>query len=255
MPTLFTLDFEPNQSQTVQVSVTVPRSTAAKKGAFRLRVAKDSESDDDSIDSRPVAFEVAALPAAPPPKTSFPWWAVAAAVVVLLVGAGGLWFVLNMGPSIDQIRAKVVGEPIEEAENILSAENLSAVRRVVSGGDTDPGRVIAADFDTNDRRKVHLSYDPGVVVPDLTDQSMSRLVSVFRELSGKAFPVIRSTSDDASACSDMIGSQDPLEPSGTYKTGTTFFFTVRKGTKPNCVRVFPRFEEFVRLNPDLLIQQ
>ncbi|MFC0219319.1 hypothetical protein ACFFJ7_13050 [Pseudochelatococcus lubricantis] len=102
-PTLYTVDFGPREVHTVKLAIAAPAGAAPKASSFRLRVALENGSDTDSVESRPVAFTVPALPAAPPPaKKPFPWWAVAVAAVLVIGVAGGLTYAFWPKPEVEE---------------------------------------------------------------------------------------------------------------------------------------------------------
>ena len=163
LPTVSNLDLAPNQSQTIQVSITVPRGPVAKSGAFRLRVANDGDSDNDSIDSRPVAFEVPALSAGADPKRQFPWWALIAAVSVLITVAGASWYLLKPNTlTIDEIKKLADNSPIDDAMKTLQSNDLKPVRLIKRQDSAKPGVVINVELEFSDPATVYLSYDPGI---------------------------------------------------------------------------------------------
>jgi hypothetical protein len=238
MTTVRSIDFEPNGSQTVNVTITVPRGEAIKKGAFHLRVAKDTETDDDAVDSRPIAYEAAALVAAPAPKRPFPWWAAIAAVVILLVAGVGVWWVFlrSTYPTAEEIRNNTVGQRVDVAVGYVEGEEMIPILQEVPTGGRDPQVV---DTVTVDGRNVTLAFDPGVAVPRLQGEPLSTLDTVVPTLTGKATISLIQLSDDPSSCGDRISGQVPLNDANLYKTHTNFLIRWRDGTKTDCGFVPP----------------
>jgi hypothetical protein len=259
MTTVRSIDFEPNGSQTVNVMVTVPRTEAAKKGAFRLRVAKDSEGDDDAVDSRPVAFEAAAATAAPPPpKRPFPWWAVIAAAVIVLIGAGAVtWVVWPKYPGLAEIQRETVGKKIGEAIVYLESKGMTPV---LAADPTSPREPMIVDKVAVADQEVTLMYDPGVELPILKGEYLSILDNVVPALAGKATIQLVREADDPGACVDLISNQSPQALGNIYKTGTQFFVFWKHGASVDrrCSRLFDvlipfDLQSYVAAHPDVIV--
>jgi hypothetical protein len=254
MPTVRSLDFDPNLSQTVKVTITVPRAEVAKKGAFHLRVTNDPETDDDAVDSRPVAFEAAALAAAPAVKRPFPWWALIAAAAILVVAGVGVWWVFfrTSYPSLDEIRTNTVGQPLAAAVAYVESKLMTAIPQEVPTGPREP-RIV--DTAAVVGKNVTLTFDPGVVIPPLVGEGVGKLRETFDAFAGRANMEITATTNDPNECSDIVTVQQP--PAGEYKSHKNFFFHVRNGTKSRrlCLGIIFDFEleDWTRLSPDIVI--
>lgn len=64
--------FQPGETRIVKVRVGVQGAAARGEHAFRLRVARENDRDDDWIDSAPVRFRVNGAPPPPPPAPPSP---------------------------------------------------------------------------------------------------------------------------------------------------------------------------------------
>jgi hypothetical protein len=245
MTTVRSVDFDPNGAQTVNVTITVPRSDIAKKGAFHLRVAKDTETDDDAVDSRPVAFETAAAAAAAKPKRPFPRWAAIAAGVIIVLGAGAVaWAAWPKYPSVEEIQRATVGRHIVEAIHYLERKGLSHTLA------HDPASPLGAEIVHTTivvDHDVTLVYDPGILLRSLIGERLSILQTLVPRFAGEATIHLIRESDDPNDCFDKIVNQSPLALSDVYEIGTKFVIFWRHGLSqdPNC--------EFERFNLDAFI--
>lgn len=243
-PTIRSLDFTPHQIQNVEVTVKAPRGATTKSASFRLRAALEDDPDNDAIDSRPVAFDISAAPPPPPPaKAAFPWWAVGVGVVLVALIGGGAWYVLHRHSGKTKVTpdmiAGLVGKPVKVAEETILSWNYSYALQN-QPGPANPGVIATVALDPQSSSQVVLTYDEGVAIPNLIGQAPTKIGDVFVPLAGKATAAVESTRDDPNSCWDTISGQRPLSPSGTYKTGQSFFFVVTNGTKTvGCIHIVP----------------
>ena len=233
MPTVCSIDFDPNLSQTVKVTVTVPRAQAARKGAFHLRVTNDPETDDDAIDSRPVAFEAAALPPAPVTKQPFPWWMVIAAAAILLVAGGGVWwaFFRTSYPSAEEILAQYRGQPVQDAVAFAEGRGMTVVRRIVRRDGETLDTVLEVTKNPPDGREAVITYDPGVA--SLIGMELAAAQALVRDTwKIDAVPVEdRDSQQPAGRVGTVVVSNDPPQQATlTYDPGFVMESLVGKGT-------------------------
>jgi hypothetical protein len=181
--------FAPGETQTATIKVTAPNDVTAGDYPFRLRAVAVNDPDNDHAEG-PVA--TAKVPAAAAVvKHGIPWWVWLIIGLVLLIGlgVGGYFLVKNLGGgggggnetdnvtntqtpaekkvpkyvdrNVDSIAADADGYQIIKNETA----NTSREPRTVYEQDPKPDTKLAAG------KRVILSYEPGVVVPDLPGNS------------------------------------------------------------------------------------
>lgn len=140
--------------------------------------------------------------------------------------------------------AALKGKPIADATTTVQRWGLIPDLANSPGAGTDPGNVVAVQLDALDpHQRITLTYDEGVVVPNLVGQSFNKIADVFNGLAGKATAIVNPvTVKDPTSCTTIVRTQDPLRDShagssSLYRTGTSFAFTMTEGTKPNCLVV------------------
>lgn len=103
-PTMRSVDLAPRQIVNVNVAIKAPLGAQSRRVIFRLRAALESDPENDAVDSRPVAIEVAKASVAepPPPKKPFPWWTLVAGALLLIVVGGLAAYVLKSRPKPPQ---------------------------------------------------------------------------------------------------------------------------------------------------------
>jgi hypothetical protein len=129
--------FQPQQSESVAVTLAVPKEAAPGRYGFVLRVLLGGGIPEEDYDDSPlVTFVVpepppiptTPPPLPPPPKRKFPWWIlVVAAVVALIVVAGIITFILT--------RPK----PDLAIETLLLTDATTIGIEVINQGDADAG--------------------------------------------------------------------------------------------------------------------
>lgn len=142
--------------------------------------------------------------------------------------------------------AALKGKPIADAKTTVQQWGLIPDLANSPGVGADPGVVVAVQLDALDpHQHITLTYDEGVVVPNLVGQSFNKIADVFNGLAGKATAIVNPvTVKDPNSCATVVRTQDPLRDShagssGLYSTATSFAFTMTEGTKPNCLIVGP----------------
>lgn len=184
--------FAPGESQTVTVSVRVPRDAQPGEHKFRLRVVAVNDPDNDHMES-PIGTIMVDAPGAPAAKKGFPWWIVLVGVAVLalvvflftaFVSPGFLRSSPDPEPTPTPTptesplpafsEADLKGKSYGFAQGFLQAlrYNVKLQRETPAGG--APDSVISAQPSTNPadpENTIVLRYDPGVLMPDFRGAS------------------------------------------------------------------------------------
>jgi hypothetical protein len=174
--------FAPGETQTVKINVSVPREIGPGDYPFRLRAAAENDTDNDFADG-PVA-------AARKKKSGgggggVPWWVwLLIALVVLGAIGGGVWYFLTRpsepGPVEPVVEENVV-VPAESKVPKFVDQSVDAIAPDAGGykiiknevaNTGRPARIVfdqdpAADTKLPAGSKVILSYEPGVLVPEV----------------------------------------------------------------------------------------
>jgi hypothetical protein len=121
-PGVVSLDFAARETQNVTVTISAPPGAEARKGAFRLLVVQELNTDYDVAESRPVTFDIPkAAPAPPPPAAKpFPWLALAiAAAAVVVVVSVAIWLI----PGPKMVHVDLTGHNVNDVVPTIEALN------------------------------------------------------------------------------------------------------------------------------------
>jgi hypothetical protein len=175
--------FAAGETQTAKITVTAPKDVAAGDYPFKLRAVAVNDPDNDHAEGPVATAKVPAIVIEG--KHGIPWWVWLIVGLVLLIGLGvGGYFLLRgggddggetnnvaanntapaeskvpkfIGQNVDSIPANAGGYAIIKNETA----NTNRPPRTVYDQDPQPDATLAAG------RRVIVSYEPGVVVPDL----------------------------------------------------------------------------------------
>lgn len=166
----FTIDgerersFNPGQTQTASVKITIPPEVLPGDYPFRLRVVAVNDPDNDHADGAVTVVKLTG-----PVKPASKWWIwVLVALVVLAVIGGIVWYLLTPHGNVPNF----VGETVDQAQKNSSGYQVNPVAGTASG--KAPQIILSQDPQAGTSAKagtaVKVTFDPGVTVPDLVGQ-------------------------------------------------------------------------------------
>ncbi|MGE5721639.1 MAG: PASTA domain-containing protein [Sphingomonadales bacterium] len=181
-------NFAPGETQTAAVTISVPPDVAAGDYAFRVRVVAVNDPDNDHAEG-PITSAKVPPPSTAPKKALWPW-IVAAIVLLLVLGVGG-YFLFKPAPEENgnqvaptHVVPNLVGKSLAEATPLASGYDLVPTAGAPAGNPPNTitsqspaaGRALEPGF------PIRVTFDPGVQVPSLTNQTTDQAVNTLRPL-------------------------------------------------------------------------
>jgi hypothetical protein len=172
-------NFAAGETQTANVQISVPKEVGAGDYPFRLRVVAVNDPDNDHTEGPVTTAKLAGAGVKPPPSKLWLWILLG---VVLLIAIGvGLFFALHHpGPKpppsdenvVTPTEAKVPKFVDQNVDSIAAnANGYEIIKNETANTGRPPRQVYAQDPGPDTPlaagQRVILSYEPGVVVPDL----------------------------------------------------------------------------------------
>lgn len=173
--------FAPGETQTAKINISVPKEVGPGDYQFRLRAAAESDTDNDFADG-PVS--VARKKKSGGGGGKVPWWVwLLIALVVLAAIGGAVWYFLKSSggpePVVPIEKNEVV--PAEAKVPKFIDQNIDAIAvdaggyKIIKNEVPNTGRLARTVFEQDPApdtklpagSKVILSYEPGVLVPDV----------------------------------------------------------------------------------------
>ncbi len=183
-----------SKSETVNVRIAIPATAAAGIYPFRLRVAAVNDPDNDFVDGPTTQAEVEQA-AEPEKKKGIPWWVWLIAALVLLGIIGGIvWAVTRSKPetgpgAATASTAAVLVVPDLTGKNVSDLPALAAgfdlVQQAGAVGGKAPGSILSQNPGPGGGQVapgtlLKVTFDPGVVVPNLTNQTTDQAIRSLR---------------------------------------------------------------------------
>ncbi len=220
--------FDPANSETVSVKLSVPGDVAAGNYSFRLRVVAVNDPDNDFADGPSATAEVAA-----PVDTGGggikPWvWIVAALVLLVIIG-GALFYFLHKPsgetpppePTVTATATATTaatapvpdlsGHTLAEAKTLAVDFKVNSVPGAVGGKPptTVISQIPAAGTVQTKGFPIEVTVDPGVVVPKVADESLTNAINILNSRGLKVASA--STHCENSGVDGAVISQDPAQ--------------------------------------------
>jgi len=195
-------DFGAGETQTASIRISVPDDVAAGDYPFRLRVVAVNDPDNDHVDGPASTARIEARATNGGIK---PWvWILLAVLLLLLVGGGLFFFLRGSGddpqpPPKEEKPANLVqvpkleGEPLDKARELAKDFDFIPVEGKPGEG-RQPGTIYEQTPPAGEMLRkgfpVRATFDPGVLVPQLTGNTDNAV----RQLSQIGLHVASSTS-------------------------------------------------------------
>ena len=201
-PEWFTIDGDSerklvaSKSETVNVKIAIPATAAAGIYPFRLRVAAVNDPDNDFIDGPTTVAQIEQA-AEPEKKKGIPWWVWLIGVLVLLGIIGGIVYAVGgkkKHPDPDPTATATATStaltvPDLTGKNISDLPTLAAgfdlVKEAGAVGGKAPGSILTQNpapggGPVAQGSLLKVTYDPGVEVPNLTNQTTDVAIRTLR---------------------------------------------------------------------------